>query len=299
MQRVVITGGAGLIGRDLSSILIKNSYEVVHLSRRAPTDVGYRSYRWDPGSGYCDSDAFREGDVIIHLAGANIGARRWSSERKREIINSRVITAGLIYQSTIMAGIIPSAFITASATGIYGSLISDKIHMESDLPANDFLGETCRLWEEAADRFADAGVRVVKVRTAVVLAPHGSALSKLTLPARAGLIVRMGPGNQYFPWIHIDDLCHIYLKAVSDTMMSGPYNASAPHHITLDMLMTEIARQRRLPVILPRVPPWLLRMALGEMSVVLTTGSRVSSEHITRSGYSFTYPDITSALKAC
>ena len=299
MQRVVITGGNGLIGRDLSSILIKNNYEVVHLSRRPSTDVGYRSYRWDPGTGYCDSDAFRDGDAIIHLAGANIGARRWSNERKREIISSRVMTAGLIYKSTIMAGIRPSVFITASATGIYGSLISDKIHMESDLAADDFLGETCRLWEEAADRFSDAGVRVVKIRTAVVLASHGSALSKLTLPAKAGLIVRMGPGNQYFPWIHIDDLCHIYLKAVSDPMMSGPYNASAPQHITHDMLMTEIARQRRLPVILPRVPPWFLRMVLGEMSVVLTTGSRVSSEHITGSGYSFTYPDITSALKTC
>ncbi|MDX9771831.1 MAG: TIGR01777 family oxidoreductase [Bacteroidales bacterium] len=299
MQRVVITGGNGLIGRHLSSLLMANGYEVAHLSRTPSEDDDYRSYLWDPQSGYCDSAAFHDGDAIIHLAGANIGSRRWSRARKREIISSRVESAGLIYNSTVIAGKMPSVFITASATGIYGSIISDRIHLESDPPSDDFLAETCRLWEEAADRFTDAGIRVVKVRCAVVLSARGSALSKLTAPAGAGLIVRLGPGNQYFPWIHIDDLCRIYLKAVNDNAMAGPYNASAPQHITHDMLMREIARQRQLPVILPRIPAWLLRLILGEMAVALTTGSRISSSHITGTGYSFTYPDITSALEAC
>jgi uncharacterized protein (TIGR01777 family) len=205
----------------------------------------------------------------------------------------------MIHRATVGAGIMPSAFITASATGIYGSVTSESIFSEGDPPAADFLGETCRLWEEAADSFAESGVRVVKVRTSVVLSPYGSVPAKLTALSWAGLIPRLGPGIQYFPWIHIDDLCRIYMKAVSDKTMTGPYNAVAPGHVTHDMLIREIARQRRLPVILPHIPAWLLRLVLGEMSVVLTNGSRISSEHISGAGYIFTYPDITSALKAC
>jgi NAD dependent epimerase/dehydratase family enzyme len=121
----------------------------------------------------------------------------------------------------------------------------------------------------------------------------------LRAPAAAGLIVRLGPGNQYFPWIHIDDLCNVYLKAVKDKSISGPFNAAAPDFITHDMLMSEIARQKHLPVFLPHVPQWLLRIMLGEMSVILITGSRVSSDRLVSSGFGFRYPDIGSALRAC
>jgi uncharacterized protein len=171
--------------------------------------------------------------------------------------------------------------------------------LSQTLPPGDFLGETCRLWEAAADPFADAGVRVVRMRTAVVLARHGSALNKMTAPARAGLIVRLGKGDQYFPWIHIDDLSAVYHKALTDTAMSGPYNAVAPHQVTHDMLMGEVARQKRLPVFLPHVPGWLLRAVLGEMAVVLTEGSRISSDRLSETGFRFRYPDISSALRAC
>lgn len=298
MNRVVITGGTGLIGTHLSSLLAGEGYEVVHLTRKIREGGKYKSYLWDPQQGYCDSDAFRDGDAIIHLAGANIGARPWSRARKREIISSRTETAELVYRSSAGSGVMPSVFITASGISIYGSKTTEKIYSENDPAGDDFLAETSRLWESAADLFAADGVRVVKIRTAVVLASSGSALSKMTLPAKAGLIVRLGPGNQYFPWIHIDDLCQIYLKAVSDSTMNGPYNASAPDHITHDMLMNEVARKKRLPVFLPRVPAWLLRVILGEMSVVLTGGSRISSERVRAAGFRFRYPYLVSALKA-
>lgn len=299
MRRVVITGGTGLVGIHLSALLEKEKYDVVHLSRSKKPGTKFKSYRWDPESGYCDKDAFRDGGTVIHLAGANIGEKRWTAQRKKEIISSRTETARLIYDVSVASGIRPDAFITASGKDFYGSGISEKIYTETDPPGTDFMAETCRLWEAAADPFEAAGVRVVKIRTALVLARKGSALSKLKAPARAGLIIRLGTGRQYFPWIHIDDLCNVYLKAVSDSTMSGPFNASAPDHITHDMLMGAIARQRHLPVFLPHVPPWLLYLVLGEMSVVLTSGSRISPDRLIRSGFEFRYPDIDQALRAC
>ncbi len=299
MRRVVITGGTGFVGSQLSVLLEKEDYDVVHLSRSRKPGERFRSYRWDPESGYCDNDAFKEGDTVIHLAGANIGEKRWSARRKREIISSRTETASLIYDATVASGIRPDAFITASGKDFYGTRFLEKIFSESDPPGTDFMAETCRLWEAAADPFEASGVRVVRIRTAVVLAPKGSAISKLTAPAGIGLIIRLGPGNQYFPWIHIDDLCNVYLKAVSDSTMSGPFNASVPDHITHDMLMSVLARQKHLPVFLPHVPSWLLRLILGEMSVVLTTGSRISPDRLIRSGFEFRYPDIDRALRAC
>jgi uncharacterized protein (TIGR01777 family) len=299
MKRVVLTGGAGLIGSHLSNLLAGEGYEVVHLTRKIREGEKYKSYLWDPQQGYCDRDAFRDGDAIIHLAGANIGSRLWNRARKRKIISSRTETAELIYRSSAGSGIMPSVFVTASGINIYGSQTTGRIYSEDDPAGSDFLAETCLLWESAADPFEADGVRVVKIRTAVVLASRDSALSKMTLPAKAGLIVRLGPGSQYFPWIHIEDLCLIYLKAVSDGTMTGPYNASAPDHITHDMLMTGVARQKGLPVFLPHVPVWLLRTILGEMSVVLTGGNMISSERLRAAGFRFIYPDLDSALKAC
>jgi uncharacterized protein (TIGR01777 family) len=298
MKRVVLTGGAGLIGSHLSILLAGEGYEVVHLTRKIREGGKYKSYLWDPQQGYCDRDAFRDGDAIIHLAGANIGSRLWSRARKRKIISSRTETAELVYRSSAGSGIMPSVFVTASGINIYGSQTTGRIYSEDDPAGSDFLAETCLLWESAADPFEADGVRVVKIRTALVLASRDSALSKMTLPAKAGLIVRLGPGSQYFPWIHIDDLCLIYLKAVSDGTMTGPYNASSPDHITHDMLMTGVARQKGLPVFLPHVPVWLLRAILGEMSVVLTGGNMISSERLRAAGFRFIYPDLDSALKA-
>jgi uncharacterized protein (TIGR01777 family) len=298
MRRIVITGGTGFIGSHLSPLLEEAGYEVVHLSRSNRPGGRFKSFYWDPEKGYCNPDAFQAGDTIIHLAGANLGEKRWTDKRKREIIGSRSGTAGFVFRSSVEKGIMPSAFISASGVNIYGSVISDRIFIESDPPSGDFLGETCSLWEAAAEPFREKGIRVVHLRSAVVIAGRGSAVSKLTAPASFGLVVRLAPGNQYFPWIHIDDLCRIYLKAAVDNNMTGPYNAVAPEHITHDELMLTVAGQKKLPVFLPHVPVWLLHLVLGEMAVMLTTGSRISADRLLASGFEFRYAGIASALWA-
>lgn len=298
MQKIILTGSSGLVGTHLLPLLQDSGFDVVRLTRTKCSGF-LRGYSfWDPEAGIFDSSVFSSGDIIIHLGGAGIGDRRWSEKRKQEIVRSRTKTADLLYRATVASGKKPLAYISASATGIYGTGRSERIFREEDAPADDFLAETCRLWEAGADPFLNAGVRSVVIRTGVVISPGRSAFSRLSAPAKAGLVLRFAPGIQYFPWIHIDDLCGIYLMAAKESSMSGPYNAVAPETVTHDKIMKEVAAGLHVPVFLPHIPVWLARLVLGEMSVVLTTGNRISAVKITHAGYRFLYPDIASAVRA-
>ena len=155
-------------------------------------------------------------DYVIHLAGANIGEKRWSEKRRKEIVSSRVDSALLLHRIVNENNIMLKAFISASAVGYYGSATTEKIYTEEDQPAMDFLASTCRQWEGAADTFEKSGIRTVKIRTAMVLEKNDSALKRLMMPANFGFLVRLGSGRQYMPWIHMSDLCSIYLKAIED-----------------------------------------------------------------------------------
>ena len=294
---VLITGGSGLIGRYLTAVLLSEGYTVSHLSRNNGTSGKVRVFRWNPENETVDPGIFDGVDYLIHLAGANIGDKRWTKKRKEEIVTSRVATARLLHRIIVENRITLKGYITASATGYYGSLTSERIFTEKDPPAEDFLGTTCRLWEEGADLFADMGIRTVKIRTAVVLEKSDSALSKLMKPARFGLVVRLGNGKQYFPWIHINDLCNIYLKALKDQNMSGAYNAVAPEHINHNDFVRTMARVMDIPVFLPPVPSGIVRMVMGEMSDIVLKGSRISSEKIIKAGYNFRFEKLDAALK--
>jgi uncharacterized protein (TIGR01777 family) len=294
---VLISGGSGLIGRYLTSILVAEGFKVSLLSRQAKRSGELRSWRWDPEKGYLDPAAFEGIDFLIHLAGANIGERNWSFYRRREIISSRVDSANLLFRTVRENNYKLNAFICASAVGYYGSMTSERIYSEEDPPSNDFLGRTCRLMEEAADQFAGIGIRTVKIRSGVVLANGEGALARLMKPAKLGLVVRLGSGKQYFPWIHIDDLCRIYLKAIKDNNMNGAYNAVAPGHISHgDFVMLMAAFMRR-PVILPPVPGWIIKTTMGEMSDIVLKGSRISPEKIIGLGFSFRHKSAADALK--
>ena len=293
---VLITGGSGLIGKYLTSYLLDSGYKVSHLSRIANQSGNVKTYMWDPEKEIIDREALVGIDFIIHLAGTNIGEKRWTYARKEEIINSRVNSARLLYKTIKERGIRLNAFITASATGFYGSDTSEKIFNENDEPSAGFLSVVCRQWEEAADLFADSGIRTVKIRTGIVLEKHDSALSKLMMPGRFGLLIQTGSGKQYMPWIHIKDLCGIYLKAIEDSGMNGSYNAVAPQHITHSGFMHVMSKVMNRPLSPVNVPEFVIRFALGEMSDVILKGSRVSSEKIIESGYSFQFRTLEEAL---
>jgi uncharacterized protein (TIGR01777 family) len=295
---VLISGGSGFIGMNLTSLLLSKGYKVSHLSRKANQFGKVRVYRWDPEKEIINPEIFEGIDCIIHLSGANIGEKRWTKSRKEEIIKSRAGTAKFLYKVISQNGIHIRTFISASATGFYGSLSSDKIFREEDKPASDFLGTTCRLWEEAADLFANAGVRTAKVRSGVVLDKNDSALARLLEPAKFGLFPRLGSGNQYMSWISLPDLCNIYLKILGDDNMYGVYNAVMPQYITQIEFMRTLAQKMHKPFFHPPLPEFALRTFLGKMSDIVLKGSRVSSEKIINSGYDFVHPTIDEALSA-
>jgi hypothetical protein len=207
------------------------------------------------------------------------------------------LTAKLLHETATSSGKRFKAFISASATGYYGSLTSEKIFSEEDTPADDFLGEVCRKWEEQADSFNSISSRVVRIRTAVVLEKSDSALSKYLLPAKFGIFPLLGSGRQFMPWIHITDLCRIYLKAVSDNKMEGAYNAVAPSFTDQRSFMKTLASVLGKPFFSPPVPAFILRIIMGEMASVVLAGSRVSSDKIISGGFSFRFPDLPSALQ--
>jgi uncharacterized protein (TIGR01777 family) len=295
---VLISGGSGFIGMNLTSLLLSKGYKVSHLSRKANQFGKVRVYRWDPEKEIINPEIFEGIDCIIHLSGANIGEKRWTKSRKEEIIKSRAGTAKFLYKVISQNGIHIRTFISASATGFYGSISSDKIFREEDKPASDFLGTTCRFWEEAADLFANAGVRTAKVRSGVVLDKNDSALARLLEPAKFGLFPRLGSGNQYMSWISLPDLCNIYLKILGDDNMDGVYNAVMPQYITQIEFMRTLAQKMHKPFFHPPLPEFALKTFLGKMSDIVLKGSRVSSEKIINSGFDFEHPTIDDALSA-
>jgi len=294
---VLITGGSGLIGRYLTSLLLENGYNVSCLSRSGIKPGKINVYKWDPERGKIDPDAFKEVDFIVNLAGANIGERRWTNKRKAEIIKSRSGSLKFLHETITEMGIPLKAVISASAAGIYGSQTSERIFNEGDSPAADFLGNVCRLWEGAADLFNASGIRTVKIRTGVVLEKNDSALSKLMKPAKFGFLVQAGTGNQYMPWIHIEDLCKIYLKAITDSTMHGSYNAVAPQHIKHKEFMQCLASVMKAVLFPVPVPAAILKIGLGQMSDVILKGSRVSSEKLIDAGYNFRFGNLEEALR--
>ena len=296
MATILITGGTGLIGRRLARLLKKQGYTVALLSRSEKQSDEFPVYFWDINKQIIDPNAILSADFIIHLAGENIGAKRWTEERKKEIMCSRILPAQLLFDAISKSTHQPQAFISASAIGYYGAVTSDHLFTETDLAANDFLGNTCRQWESEVDKFSEIGIRTVKLRTGVVLAKEGGVLQKMKRPVEMGLGASLGNGNQYMPWIHIDDLCRIYLKAIEDSSMTGAYNAVAPEPITNKQFMQTIALVLHKKIRMPAVPSALLKLALGTMSEMLLEGSRVSSEKVVASGFQFLYPGLQNTL---
>ncbi|MEM9052240.1 MAG: TIGR01777 family oxidoreductase [Bacteroidota bacterium] len=294
-MRVLITGGTGLIGTELTKLLVSSGHEVRLLSRRRGSQNGVQKFQWNPAKGELDSEALEGVEAIIHLAGAGIADSRWSEARKKVIIDSRVETANLLFEKVKKVNPPLKTFISASGISYYGLVTSDKIFEESDSPSSDFIGECCVLWEQAADQFSDLA-RVVKLRTGIVLSKNGGALEKIAQPIKFGAGAPLGSGNQWVPYIHIKDLCQMYLNALEDENWSGVYNAVNGDHVTNSRLTKTIAKTLKKPLWLPNVPSFVLKMVFGEMANLILEGSRISAEKIKSQGFSFEHQSLEDSL---
>jgi len=297
MQTILITGGSGLIGRHLTPMLQHAGYEVAWLSRNASHRPGHtRQYGWDWRNKKIDAEALEKADILIHLSGANVSGKRWTESWKKEIYESRVNATDFLHEAITTYPNKISAFISGSATGYYGATTSDKIYDETDKPGSDFLARTCQMWEGSALRLGADGLRVAIVRTGIVLAKEGGAMKKLVTPVNLGIGSAIGSGRQNFPWIHIDDICGLFMKAVTDQNMTGIYNGVAPEFRTNDEVMKTLASVMNKPYFFPNVPSFVIKILFGEMSGTLLNGSRISVDKIIREGYRFKYPVLKDAL---
>jgi len=297
MDTVLITGGTGLVGTYLSKILADKGYKVILLARKHNPESKFPIYHWNPSLEEIDTEAIKMADYIINLAGAGIGEKRWTRKRKQIITESRIKTTRLLFDKIVTSGSELKAFISASAIGYYGSDQTDREFKEDDRPGNDFLAQTCLEWEKTSDRFEASGIRTVKIRTGIVLSNKGGILPKITIPVNLGIGSALGTGRQYIPWIHIDDLCNIYIKAMEDQKMKGAFNAVAPGIVTNRDLIHGVAELLDKPLFLPNIPEFLLKIIFGEMSSILLSGNRISSEKIIKAGFDFKFSLIDDALR--
>ncbi|MGU9938741.1 TIGR01777 family oxidoreductase [Empedobacter brevis] len=290
-MNILLTGGSGLIGSELTKILIDHGHQVRILTREK--EVEHPFYHWDKNK--IDEKVFENLDGIIHLAGSLI-AKRWTDSYKREIFSSRVDTANLLFEYVKKLKVDLKFFISASGTAYYGQITSNTIFKETDVANTDFLGKICVAWENAAHQFEEIGTRVVCLRTSLVLSKKGEGFKLLKKPIQLGVGANLGDGKQWMPWIHIDDLLQIYVNAVENKEMKGSYNASAPENVNHSTFNHTLAKKLNKPFFLPNIPAFVMKMALGEMSDLVLKGSRIDVEKIQLTGFEFQYPTLEKAL---
>jgi hypothetical protein len=295
METILITGGTGLIGKHLAKLLREKGYRVSILSRT--NSEAPNSYFWDIEQDFIESKAIKEADYIIHLAGAGIADERWTKKRKKILIDSRVDSTKLLYKNVLKLNPTLKGFIAASGIGYYGATTSEKIMNEDDASGTDFIASICKLWETESLKFDTINIRTVIYRTGVVLTAEGGALEKIIKPIKYSAGAALGTGKQYMPWIHINDLCNLYIAAIENEKIHGIYNAVAPESITNSQLTNSIAAILNKKIILPNIPSLILKTMFGSMANILLEGSRVSSEKIKKTGFQFQFPQIDNALK--
>mgnify|MGYP003651485815 CR=1 FL=1 len=296
MAKVLITGGSGSIGKYLILRLLLKGHQVSIIGRSKKEIPGVESFVYDLDKGEISEAALRDVTHIIHLAGAGIADKPWSPTRKQEIIESRVKPLQLLASKLQARNQRIKAIISSSAVGYYGGLTSNEIFTEESSQASDFLGSTCKMWEDAVQVFKPIADREVRVRTSVVLMNDAGALAKLVKPTKLGFGAAVGSGKQWMPWIHIDDLVELYVRAIEDDKLSGPYNAASPDHVNQSTMIKKIGKTLNRPTFLPPVPKFLIKTVMGEMSAVVTEGSRVSSQKLIDSGFEFKYSELQPAL---
>jgi len=302
MATILITGGTGLVGKALGQALLEKGYRVIILSRQVDkkSETPGLSYAtWNVAAQTIDKEAIAKADYIIHLAGAGVADKRWTKKRKQEIVDSRVNSSKLIVDSFKTIPNKVKAVVSASAIGWYGpdpAIPNPKPFTEEAAANDDFLGTTCKLWEESIEPVTQLGIRLVKLRTGIVLSNEGGALKEFLKPLKFGVAAILASGKQIISWIHIDDLVNMYVAAIENENINGVYNAVAPKPVSNKELTLELAKSRKKFFIPIHVPSFILKIMLGEMSTEVLKSATVSSNKIQRSGIDFTYPAIKEAL---
>ncbi len=303
MYTVLITGGTGLIGKALTKMLVEKGHQVIILSRNFETskDSHVKYAMWDVTKQTVDEKAIREADYIVHLAGAGVADKRWTKSRKKEIVESRTLSSALLVKALQTKPNKVKAIISASAIGWYGGdeqrPSSQKMFTE-DMPASsDFLGETCRLWEQSIDPVQTLGKRLVKLRTGIVLSNEGGAFAEFKKPLKLGLAAILGNGQQVISWIHIEDMCRLYIYAMEHDEINGVFNAVAPMPVKNKVLTVLLAKKVKGRFFIPmNVPGFVLKIMMGEMSTEVLKSTTASSKKISETGFTFLYPSIESAV---
>jgi uncharacterized protein (TIGR01777 family) len=296
-MNVTITGASGLIGTRLVRALRERGDTVTVLSRspeKAGAALGVEAVGWDPLAAAAPVSALRGRDAVVHLAGEPV-ARRWSDEVKQAIRESRETgTRNLVAGLRAASPEGPGVLVCSSAVGYYGKH-GDEPVPESTPPGADFLAGVCVAWEREADAAAALGLRVVKIRTGVVLDKDGGALKTMLPPFKLGVGGPVAGGRQYLPWIHVEDLVALYLHALDDAGWSGAYNGSAPTPVTNKAFSRALGRALHRPAIAP-VPGLALRLLYGDMAEIVTEGQRAVPERPLAGGFAFRHPDLDEAL---
>lgn len=298
-MKVLVTGATGLIGQELVKVLLDKGHSVNYLTTSLDKQVAKPNcygFYWNIKAMTIDENCLINVDVIIHLAGASI-AKRWTNSYKQEIIESRIQSANLLYNTLKSNPHQVKQFISASAIGIYPE--SEIISYDETTTENDsgFLADVVKKWEEGADLFKQINIRVTKIRTGVVLAANGGALPEMAKPIKYGLGASMGNGRQMQSWIHIDDLVQLYLF-VLENQLEGIYNAVSPNPVSNAELTTTIAKTLHRPLFLPNIPKFIMNLILGEMAVLLFSSKNCSAKKISKHGFQFKYPTIGAAIEA-
>jgi hypothetical protein len=297
-MRVLITGATGLVGSELVSILHHNNVDVNYLSTskdKIKSENNFKGFYWDPHKGIMDESAFIGVDAIVHLAGASIDGR-WTDSYKQEIIESRIFSANLLFNTLKNNPNQVRQFVSASAIGIYPDSLTKIYTEDSREKATDFLGNVVEKWEAGVDRFDRIGFKVCKLRTGLVLSDSGGALPQMAKPIKLGIGAAFGSGKQIQSWIHVRDLSQMYFYALQH-QLEGVYNAVAPNPVSNEVLTKSIAKTLSKSIILPNIPKFAMNLLLGEMHQLLFSGQFVSSKKISAAGFNFQFPELDQALK--
>ncbi len=298
-MKILVTGATGLVGGELTNLCLENNIAVNYLTtnrEKLLNKTDFNGFYWNPEKGEIDPDCFKGVTAVINLAGASV-SKRWSKAHKARILSSRINSIRTLCKGfqEIENGQIDT-FITASAIGIYPSSLENFYIEDTDIKDEGFLGSVVQAWEEEAELLEQLKIRVAKVRIGLVLSDRAGALAEMVKPIKNYLGAIFGSGEQWQSWIHLHDLARIFLF-ILENRLEGNYNAVAPNPVTNAKLTREIARILDRPLLLPNVPQFALKLALGEMSSLLFSSQRVSSKKIEEEGFDFSFPNVSRALE--